>query len=131
MTGGRKSDDETYQWQQQQQQSDSHRSVVILHLQILNINKGTSCLSFEVPQLCALVVALAVTRSRKYKLDIYIIIIIKSCYPCIISTNTRIKSNSERPNDSSQLDVCALTEVITTKDLELQMMHTFLNEILL
>ena len=35
----------------------------------------SSCL-FEVPQLRALVVALAVTHDREYKLDIYIIITI-------------------------------------------------------
>jgi hypothetical protein len=74
MMGGRKNDDATYQQNQQHLQSGSHQSVVIIHLQIININIEPSCLSFEVPQLRVLVVALAVTHSRKYKLDIYIII---------------------------------------------------------
>jgi hypothetical protein len=85
MTGGIKSDDEPHQWQQQQQQVDSHRSVVIIHWQILNINIEPSCLSFEVLQLRALVVALAVTHSRKYKLDIYIIICITHLASLIVS----------------------------------------------
>ena len=73
--GGRKNDDATYQQSQQHLQSGSHQSVVIIHSQIININIEPSCLSFEVPQLRVLVVALAVTHSRKYKLDIFIIII--------------------------------------------------------